>query len=174
MPDAPLASARARRHVGALAAAGVLAVVLGGCGGAPAATPSATPSASSAEPIFASDEEALAAATAAYEKYRVVSAQISADGGRDADRIDTVVSSDYAATLKEEFAAFQSLGVRAIGEVKVDSISLSEWSGKDESVEVSIYLCRDVTDVQIIGPDSEDATPADRAERTPTLAFLVS
>ena len=69
MPDA-----RPRRLTPRVAAmlgsAGVLAVALSGCAGAPAASSTPPPTASaSAAPIFASDEEALAAAEAAYEGY---------------------------------------------------------------------------------------------------------
>ena len=49
-----------RRPGAALVAAGALALMLTGCVGAPGATPTPTPT--EAAPIFASDEEALAAA----------------------------------------------------------------------------------------------------------------
>ena len=77
MPFPPLIRT-ARGRVAASAAAGVLvALLLGGCTGTPAPTASPTPSASAAEPVFASDEEALAAAVEAYEKYRAASALIA-------------------------------------------------------------------------------------------------
>src|SRR5215207_3793459 len=98
MPFAPLASARARHCIGALAAGGVLALVLVGCMGAPSPAPSPEPTETAAVPIFASDEEALAAAVDAYERYRAISAEISEAGGHDSNRIDPVVSPEYAAT----------------------------------------------------------------------------
>ena len=74
MPDA-----RPRRLTPRVAAllgsAGVLALALSGCAGAPTPTPT-PPSSASAAPIFASDEEALAAAEAAYERYRATSVAI--------------------------------------------------------------------------------------------------
>ena len=78
---------RAPRRLGAaLAAAGALALVLTGCVGSPAPTPSPTPT--EAAPIFASDEEALAAAVKAYELYtRSVASQVTDDGGVEPERV---------------------------------------------------------------------------------------
>ena len=70
MHDSTKRPSRGVRSCAALTIAGLTALLLGGCVGEPAPTP--TPSASTAgaaEPIFASDEEALAAAEAAYRAY---------------------------------------------------------------------------------------------------------
>lgn len=162
-----------RRLAAAVATAGALALALSGCVGAPA--PTATTSASSsAEPIFASDEEALVAAEAAYEAYRAASAQITADGGADPNRIDSTVTPDYAASLHDEFETIDELGLRMVGSSRVEQVKLADAAYEDAPAEVSIYLCRDVTEVRIIGPDGADVTPADRDNRTPIQAFLVS
>ena len=60
----------------------VLALVVAGCAATPSPTAAPTPSADAADPIFASDEEALAAAVEAYERYRAVSQQIAATAAR--------------------------------------------------------------------------------------------
>jgi hypothetical protein len=148
--------------------------VLTGCSGAPAAPPSATPSETSVEPIFASDEEALAAAVEAYDRYRAISAEISRDGGEAPERIDVSVTPEYARALHEEFAALNEVGLRMEGTTTIDSISLAEWYGESSVAHVSLYLCRDVSGSRVVGPDSKDVTPVDRRERTPLVAALVS
>lgn len=156
-----------------LGSAGVLALVMSGCSGAPAPVPG-PPASASAAPIFASDEEALAAAEAAYERYSAASAMISADGGVEPERIDSTVTSEYAQTLHAEFSALANAELRITGRTKNDSISLAEWSAVGPSALVTIYLCRDVTDVRVIDSVGADVTPADRESRIPSQAFLVS
>jgi hypothetical protein len=163
-----------RGRVGAaVVATGVIALALSGCVGDPATTPTPTAS-SSTEPIFASDEEALAAAVEAYEVYRTASAQITADGGAEPNRIDSTVTPDYAVSLHEEFAAIEELGLTMVGSTRIEQVKLAEAAYVHGSAEVSIYFCRDVTEVRVIGPDGADVTPADRDNRTPIQAFLVS
>lgn len=74
----------------ALAPAAALLVALVGCSGTPE-IPDADP-APSAPPLFATEEEALEAATAVYEEYLAVSNQVLADGGSDPDRVARVKS----------------------------------------------------------------------------------
>jgi hypothetical protein len=157
----------------AVTVAGVLALALSGCVGAPTPTPTATAS-SSAEPIFASDEEALAAATEAYERYRSVSATVTAEGGVDAERIDPTVTSDYAMTLHEEFAALAEAGLTIVGATRVHGATLAESAYDEQGATVSIYFCRDVGSVRVLGADGSDVTPADRDDTLPTQAYFVS
>ena len=151
----------------------VLTLSLSGCIGAPAPAP--TPSSStSAEPVFASDEEALAAAVEAYGLYSAVSAEVTADGGAEPGRVDSTVTEGYAVTLHEEFDALAELGLTIVGDTKIEDEGLTESGYDVEGAKVSIYFCRDVSGVRVIGADGVDVTPADRDERTPTQAFLVS
>ncbi|RXZ47625.1 hypothetical protein ESP57_13865 [Agromyces fucosus] len=161
------------RVAAALAAAGALALLLSGCVG-DAPTPSPSPSADAAEPIFASDEEALAAAVEAYELYQGASTTILAESGAHPERIDPFVTPAHSDLLAEEFGAFLAAGARTQGASTFDTTSLVDKSEADGLAQVSIYLCRDVSDVRIIGPDGSDVTPVDRDNRVPSQAFLVS
>jgi hypothetical protein len=171
MPEPHHDRAVTRRIGAAVAVAGVMALALSGCVGAPAPTP--TPSASaSAKPIFASDEEALAAAEAAYSTFEAVSHDIASDSGRQPERIETVATPTYAPELVQEFAQYRELEIRADGSVKLDSFSLVQHTENDSSSEVVIYVCRDVSGVRILDANGADLTPADRAARTPLIASL--
>src|SRR5215213_7696215 len=121
MPIAPVASARGRRRLGALAAGGVLALVLAGCTGAPLPTSTPSPTETAAQPIFASDEEALAAAEQAYQSFESVSLQIATVGGDGAERIESTATQRYLPQLLDEFDQYRELGLRVKGESSIDS-----------------------------------------------------
>ncbi|WP_022893793.1 hypothetical protein [Agromyces subbeticus] len=158
----------------ALAAGGALVLLLSGCtgGGEPSPTPSASTDA--AEPIFATDEEALAAAVAAYTAFEELSQTIAAEGGIEPERIERSVTSEYMPGLLEEFAQYQELGLRITGSASLDSFRLAEHSGGADRVSVTLYVCRDVSGVRVIDAAGVDVTPADRQLRTPLVADLVS
>ncbi len=97
MPISRLKRRAPRRLGAALAAVGALALVLTGCVGSPAPTQSPTPT--EAAPIFASDEEALAAAVEAYEALsQQRRTKITDDGGAEPERIDPFVTDRLCAT----------------------------------------------------------------------------
>ncbi len=110
MPTSRLKRRPSRRLGAALAAAGALALVLTGCVGG--ATPTSSPTPTEAAPIFASDEEALAAAVSAYELYLMASAEDHKDGGRASpERIEPV--RDRPDTSEESSTAEQFMRGRA-------------------------------------------------------------
>ena len=68
----------------------VISLMLGGCvPSAPAASPTPEPSST---PVFASEEEALAAAEEAYAAYLAVIDEIHADGGAGVERLEVVAT----------------------------------------------------------------------------------
>ncbi|MFD4421446.1 hypothetical protein ACFWN7_08075 [Agromyces sp. NPDC058484] len=160
------------RASASIAAAGVLAFALSGCVTAP--TPTATPSPSSpAEPIFASDKEALAAALEAFDAYSQASAQVSAGAAAPATVYRTVTPA-FAETLNAEFSSLRDSGLSMLGDIRIDNAKLAESTFDENGAIVSIYFCRDVSAVRVIGADGSDVTPADRDDRVPTHAFFVS
>ena len=151
MPFAPLASARARRVVGVLAAGGALALVLVGCTGAPSATPTPAPTETAAEPIFASDEEALAALSASYSDFLAVATTVTNDGGADPERLDSVAAGQ---ALAEEAAAAQRFaddGLRTIGSTgfRVEELQSVEVDPSRGTV-VTAYVCDDLRGLDLI------------------------
>jgi hypothetical protein len=174
MPTALPTGPHARRSVAALAAAGVLAVVLVGCTGTPAPSPTPAPSTSAAAPIFASDEEALAAAEEAYQMFEAVSHQIATDGGEGPQRVESIATSRFLPHLLDEFDQYREHGLRIEGESSVDSIRLAEHTEGPDGAHVSIYLCQDVSSVRVLDAAGTDVTPTDRPNRTPLIAFLIA
>ncbi|HEU4807654.1 MAG TPA: hypothetical protein VFT01_05275, partial [Homoserinimonas sp.] len=81
-----------------------VAMLLSGC--VPQDPEVVPPPEPSTEPVFASDEEALAAATDVYKAYLAMSDLIAQEGGREPERLEPYVSVDL---LKEEEQAFESI-----------------------------------------------------------------
>jgi len=146
-----------RLRVAALAGA-VLALT--GCvGGTPLPTLPPTPTTT---PIFASEEEALAAAEEAYAAYSRISDLISAEGGRDAQRIAPYVTEEVLASELEAAAFLESRGWRAIGHPTVTKFDLQQYSETRTQAEITVYVCLDVSTVAIVNADGKDVTPANR------------
>jgi hypothetical protein len=150
---------RTRRTVVAAVAFGLFAA-LAGCDAGSTAPSSPPPTPSPPAPIFASDEEALAAAEAAYAAYLSVSNQIFRDGGRDRGRIREVSTSDYADVLEAEFRSFEDRGLRMTGSTKYEIVELV---GADLATGATqTYACLAVGDSKILDADGNDVTVKDR------------
>lgn len=158
-------------RIAALAAAGALALALSACTPEAEPSPEPTPTASTAL-IFASDEEALAAAVEAYEAYESTSHEIAMDGGNKPERIESAVTTEYAEPLKAEFSQYRDAGIHVEGPVSLYGYELVGYQEVDGQMEVSIYVCRDVTEVSVLDSAGLDVTPKDRANVTPLQAFL--
>ncbi len=156
-----------------LVVAGLTELLLSGCVGAPAPTPTATTS-DAAEPIFASDEEALAAAVEAYEAYIAVSQQIGEDGGSDPERILAVATREYADEVVSDFESMSAQGLKVIGANSLDTTSLIEHSEEAGAAQVSIYGCVGVGTTQIVDESGNDLTPAERSNKVPLVLNFVS
>ena len=170
------------RILSSVAGVALVALLLTGCL-PPESTVTPTPQPSST-PVFASDEEALAAAEAAYAEYLAVSDAILNDGGEDPDRIDTVVTGDLIATEKDGFADFRESGYRSVGATMFDNVSLQRYEPSSAGVDVvRLYLCSDVSAVDVVDASGVSIVSPDRPERTafevgfdladPSTPFLV-
>ncbi|MBH0053912.1 hypothetical protein I6E74_06985 [Salinibacterium sp. SWN139] len=115
---------------------------------------------------YASDEEALAAAEEAYEEYLRVSDTILNEGGVSAERILEVTSGEFADISVEGFEAIAAEGRRSVGNAKFDSMSLQRYSVSGGNKEIiSVYLCHDVTDVDLLDSAGTSLVPPDRRDR---------
>lgn len=150
-----------------LPALAVPLVVLSFAGCATAPTDS-TPQNAAVEqaPAFATDEEALAAAQAAYAEYLAVSDQILARGGNQPELIQSLVSQSMYEQENEGFKAFQENGWKGIGTTSFDTVHLQEMSQK----ELSVYLCVDHSNTKIL---NSDQSLVDLSNRDPRLPLVV-
>ena len=137
----------------AVAALAVAAVCLTGCVGA-SPEPTPTPTA-----VFASEEEAFAAAEETYRAY------IDADNARRSDPQATPDPEAFliGAALEREIDSrreFAELGIRLVGDSvisSVDGISADLRTG-----DVVVHACYDSTNARVVNEGGEDVTVADR------------
>lgn len=165
----------ARGRVGAIAgAAGAIALLMTGCVGASEPTPTPTPTDVTIAPIFATDEEALAAAVSAYEAYSSVVNAIASDGNIGVDRIRGVATDGYARQIETMFEDLAQRGLTIQGTTRVDSFRLVEAATVGGGAEVTILLCSDVSRSRILDASGRDVTPKDRPDRSALQAIVVS
>jgi len=146
-----------------LAPVTLAAALLAGC---TSTTPMPTPPPSpDATPVFASDEEALAAAEEAYGKYLAVVDAILSDGGRDPERLLDVVSDEVYERELEGFKTYESKGWRQIG-TRTFSLTLQRY----DSGSVVVYSCDDVSATDVVDSSGTSIVSPDRQE---TYAFEV-
>jgi len=157
-------------RVSLLALAALAAFALSGCF---AATPVEPPApTASATPVFASEKEALAAATEAYAAYLAVSDQVGNDGGSGVDRLATFLSVQYFDEQERSYLALQSEGLRTSGRTTFEPPILQSVERIDRVAVISLYVCVDVTNVRIIDQAGADVTSAERPNRYPLVVEL--
>ncbi|HWH27147.1 MAG TPA: hypothetical protein VNT53_10945 [Pseudolysinimonas sp.] len=141
------------------------ALVLTGC-----VQPSPSPSspAPSATAVFASEDEALAAAKAAYEKYQTVTNALGNDGWKDTSQLASVARS---AALRDEIktaSEFAAKGYVLVGQSSFDSMRLqsTDYSGRGKVV-LTVYACVDVSGTDVRDATGASVVPANRDSRVP-------
>ena len=148
----------------AVACAIVVALVtLAGCAAAPAPAPTtATPTTA---PVFASDEEALAAATEAYANYLKLSTALAHDGGQDAERMSDVAVGEALATEIESLNGMSDAGTVGVGELSFDSLTIQ--TAELHSGSITAYVCLDVSGSDVLDASGKSILSDDRVERLP-------
>lgn len=171
----PRRSVTNRAGAGVVAAASV-ALLLGGCVGVPGATPTPTAARSaspSPEPIFASDEEALAAAEAAYERFLVASAEVTQSGGHDVDSLNQVAVGDALDTQLESAATYVSDNLRSTGQRTFTTHSLQSFvEDVSRGAVVTFYVCDDLRGLDVLDPSGASVVAADRVVDVPYLVVV--
>ncbi|MHC5797028.1 hypothetical protein ACVXZ4_12795 [Lacisediminihabitans sp. FW035] len=148
-------------------AALVVVLLLSGCVPTPAPT-SQTPR-PTATPVFASEAEALAAATKAYAEYVRVSDEILADGGKNPERIEAVASGDAQEDALSGYGEFRAKELRAVGLSIVNNVSIQQFSNSPaRGIDlVSIYACLDVSNVDVLDKNGVSVVSPQRPSRQP-------
>lgn len=156
-------------HPVALTTAVALTLVVAGC--VPAATP-ADPAPNltqpSTEPLFASEEEALAAAEEAYAAYLAMADRISADGGANGQRIRPYVTPELAQRELDAYRSLQEDSRSIVGSSHFETMALIFF----DPVEVQIDVCLDISDTAVRNSSGKEVTPVDRNPRLPMRVLL--
>ncbi|MEX1077647.1 MAG: hypothetical protein WED09_00875 [Homoserinimonas sp.] len=142
-----------------------VAVLLAGC--LPQEPEVIPPPESTTEPVFASDEEALAAATEAYKAYLAMSDLIAQEGGKEPERIQAVAVRDAFA---DAMAGYEILGerqYRSVGTSGISSTSLQRYSSAETSDVVAIYACLDLAGVDVLNHSGDSVVEDSRPDVQP-------
>lgn len=154
----------------------VLAVGLAGCSGEPDPSgeeATSSPSPTAVAPVFGSDEEALAAAVEAYERYlRALDAVAS--GAQDAPYVLETVTEEYGVEISDSLQNLRDQGLRLIGDTSFDSVELAELAQGAEGVTMTLYVCLDSSGTEVIDANDAVVTPANRQARTPLIVSITS
>ena len=148
-----------RRTAIALALLIVPVLALSGC--TPTPPPAVTAPKPSSTPLFATEDEALKAATEAYAAYLKVSDQIASDGGLHPERIEPYVTPSQMKNETRGFALYSQQGRRAQGATSFSGARIQQF----DSQSVDIYACVDFSGTQLLDSSGVDITPTDRSDR---------
>jgi len=150
----------------AAAAVAVLVVALGaaGCAVAPAAPGTPAPTST---PLFASDEEALAAAEEAYGAYQIVEDQILAEGGAQGERIRPYAVREALLAANEGFEAYEAKGYRSIGNTAFEFSGLQSTAllGNIQEDVVVAYVCLDFSNLDVVNANGDSVVREGRPLR---------
>ena len=125
-------------------------------------------------PVFASDEEALAAATEAYAAYLAAS---DAAGEAGTPSRDLFLSLSSGRAHEEELSvatSFDERGWKQIGSTSFDSMAIQSVEiNAEKKWEIRVYVCLDVTKSDIVDSSGVSVSQPDRPLRMPlTVAFV--
>ncbi len=135
----------------------LIALLLAGCTDPnPMPTPPPTPSTT---PVFASDEEALAAAEEAYGKFLAATDSVIRDGGLDPERVQPFLSPSL---YERELAGYEQLTQNGWHGVGSTAFTLLFQSFDGESVVT--YACDDVSATDVLNSDGVSVVLAGRAD----------
>lgn len=152
------------RPAGALAAVLLTVLLLPGCvPNEPVITPAPEPSAT---PVFASDEEALAAATEAYAKYLKVADSVFANGGLDAHRMAKVAVGHQLEVETDGFSQAQEENLHSVGSTHFDNVSLQRYDAGSLTQTVVVYLCEDISDVDVLNEAGKSVVSPELPKRS--------
>jgi len=149
------------------------ALLLAGCtSDGPIVLPGPAPTTA---PVFATDEDALAAAEVAYGEYLKASDAITAKNGADPNTIGEYVDSDYLPEVLDVFEGYRADGLTTRGSIAYDSLELQQHNDTlTGPVIVAFYVCLDVTEARLFDSKGNDVTPPGRDDRVPLEVTMQS
>jgi hypothetical protein len=132
----------------------------------PIITPASEPDAA---PIFASDEEALAAATDAFANYLSVSDEILSDGGVGAERLLKVATPTWVTEQAAGFEKAKRESLHTTGQTIFENVALQQYDRNsiDGTAVVRLYLCVDLSGVDVLDSNGDSIVSPSRPDRTP-------
>lgn len=130
------------------------------------ATPEPKPSASSSAPVFATDEEALAAAEESLRQFWDAFNLIRQEGGVEPERLAPFVSGDLGDGFLLGIEEFHEAGRSQVGDVIFDPPKLQQVITTSEKTAVMLYVCMDYGDRVVLDPTGVEIDLSEVPDRT--------
>jgi hypothetical protein len=146
-------------------------VVLAGCSQAVGLVPATSAPPTVAAQVFATEAEALAAASEAFTAYQALSTTIGHEGGVSPERMSAVAIGE---ALSAEIASLKRLSdrdVRGVGDLRFDSLKLQ--SANLETGTTTTYVCLDVSQTDVVDATGASTVRPDRPVRYPLQVSFV-
>jgi hypothetical protein len=162
------------RTAPALVVVGVALLALVGC--VPDDDPVIPDPLPTSTPIFASDEEALAAAEEAYGAYLAVVDAIYADSALNSDALLEVATQEVLESEEPSILKAREAGHISTGTTMFDTMTLqfADLTGGSSEAVVGAYVCEDFSETDVVGPDGQSVVASDRQTRWPIVVILDS
>jgi hypothetical protein len=155
-----------RRRLLTAVGVGFLLIFGAGCAAEPIAVP--TSAAPTPAPAFASDEEALAAATEAYARYQEMADEITGDGGNAPERIAPFVSETYLPVEVHQYDDYRVAQARSVGRTSFAVASAQQLDyGNADNTSIALYICDDVSGIDVLDKTGASLVTESRVEVTP-------
>jgi hypothetical protein len=137
-----------------------VALLLTGC---VQAGPAAKPPTPSSTPLFATEADALKAATEAYAAFSKTSDDVFHDGGANSERMKQVASGEQLNQEMKGYESIRSKGQHSTGYSSFDRVVLEQFSSSPLGQDVvTIYLCEDITSVDVLDANGISVVSSDR------------
>jgi len=143
----------------ALATLFICALVVSGC------VPRTPRAVATPAPVFASEEEALAAAEVAYGEYVALADQILMEGGHDEQRMASVITGQFLETSLAEFNEARAKGLHSIGSTVFRNMQLQTFNPRGEPA-VVVLVCEDVSGVDLVDKEGTSIVSDSRPDST--------
>lgn len=130
-----------------------------------APTPTRTPVATHSQ-AFASDADALKAATEAYAAYLKMSDTIAQEGGVNPERIKPFVTGDALESSMESARQYRDAKAHSTGTTTFTNATLEQASYSRHPLTIRFYVCSDVSRTDVVTVDGKSLVAENRQPRT--------
>jgi len=117
-------------------------------------------------PVFASDEEALAAAEELYGRYLAAENALGQGGWKDVSLVEPFVRGDALESERNTAADLSAKGLHQEGDIGFNSVVLQQAKYSNSgAVKVVVYLCLDFAAADVVNGHGDSAVDSGRGER---------
>lgn len=155
---------RAIRRITVAVSLALAAAAMGGCAG-PASPPPPEPA-----PLFASDEEAFAAAEATYRAYEDASNAVDLSAPESFQPMFDLTAGDFNAMERKGLARLHAEGITKQGETRVIYVEAQHLAADHSRIEIAV--CSDVSAVNLLDATGSSTVNPDRLDVQPFTVFL--